>query len=65
MSPSGAGLELPMPLPVGSIIAVSGRKITFEARAVVRHNFRDRSTHNAIVGVEFLDGKHLPVVEWH
>lgn len=65
VSPSGAAIELPMPLPVGSTVAVTGRKFAFEARGVVRHNYRHRSTANAIVGIEFLDGAHLPVVNWY
>ncbi len=65
VSPSGAGVELPFPLPVGSVVAVTGHRIGFESRAVVRHNSKDRSTSNAIVGLEFLDGMRLPVVDWH
>jgi hypothetical protein len=65
VSPSGAGVELPHSLAVGSVVDVTGNRIGFQARAVVRHNCTDRSTTNTIVGLEFLDGKKLPVVEWH
>ena len=64
VSPSGAGIELPWPIPIGSILEVTAERLGFAARAIVRHNMTDRSTTNSIVGLEFLDGKRLQVVDW-
>lgn len=64
VSPSGASLEMPFTLPIGNIVEVTSRRLAFTARAVVRHAYTDRSTKALVVGLEFLDGKQLPGVEW-
>lgn len=65
VSPSGVSVELTEVLQIGALLYISSPKFPFRAQAVVRNRRTMPGASSMVVGVEFLDGKQFPVVDWH
>jgi hypothetical protein len=64
LSPSGAGIIMDSVLPVGTVIDLAGKLFSFKARAVVRSCRIERLVGRYVIGVEYLDGKEIPIVHF-